>query len=343
MSVFSTNLAARQVFVGTNIVNDPKLVKKAGDLYVAKDFSLEKGGLGYVISMSAGGPTRSDTFSYGFGITDGTALVPNKVISIKKTTADQMKRYQKAVNVRLVDSKVYAGQNYILRIELSQYLGISDEHKHFKYADVLGTGAMKPAQFYTELAISLWRNLSKEVTPLFRIFLGGVEIKGVAEIDGKIYPINDNGEKVEGIATGVNSGLTIVEADQPWTLGREEQVPVYFDVYTEAISNGEESYRWGDITVNQKDEKYVIKNGRTVADLEYFYHGERGDQYRGVGFPNIIDTKYLVDPDKEYDIYDVNYAFFGDGETPQRSEKAITVIVPAGTKITQFEAAQIGG
>ena len=56
--------------------------------------------------------------------------------------------------------------------------------------------------------------------------------------------------------------------------------------------------------------------------------GERGDVYRMVGFPNVIRTKYLVNPDSKYNVIDIHYAYVGPNESVQKSEKDITIVVP---------------
>lgn len=93
-------------------------------------------------------------------------------------------------------------------------------------------------------------------------------------------------------------------------------------------------------------------NGHDIADLEYFAMGERGDQYRMVGFPNIVPTTYLVNPDKEYNVLEIHYAFTDEGANSYRSEKEITVvstdasvindIVTAINKTAGTEAATLG-
>ena len=74
-----------------------------------------------------------------------------------------------------------------------------------------------------------------------------------------------------------------------------------------------------------------IPNGQLTADLEYFCMGERGDQYRMVGWPNYIHTEYLVTPTDEYDYLDVHYYFQGEGVRSDKSEKQITLVCKAGS------------
>ena len=54
--------------------------------------------------------------------------------------------------------------------------------------------------------------------------------------------------------------------------------------------------------------------------------GERGDQYRMMGYPNYIPTTYQVDPSKTYDVIEFHFAFTDTGVNSYRSEKDITIV-----------------
>lgn len=77
------------------------------------------------------------------------------------------------------------------------------------------------------------------------------------------------------------------------------------------------------------DDAKAIASGAKLAELEWFCMGERADQYRMMGYPNIIRTKYKIDPTKEYDVVDICYFYSDNKEGVQRSEKVITVAIPA--------------
>ena len=82
---------------------------------------------------------------------------------------------------------------------------------------------------------------------------------------------------------GTYTGIILEEAPQEWILGVMPQNPISFTVHpTTVTSNGDEVI-WGTVT----DEVAVnyITNGKKIADLEYFLMGERGDNYRMMGFP----------------------------------------------------------
>ena len=69
-------------------------------------------------------------------------------------------------------------------------------------------------------------------------------------------------------------------------------------------------------------------NGKLVADMEWFYMGDRADHFRGVGYPNNFETVYLADPAQDFELMDIEYFYAGDAEDVQRSKKFITIAVP---------------
>ena len=133
-------------------------------------------------------------------------------------------------------------------------------------------------------------------------------------------------EDAVALTGGSTTGVVIEEAEQPWVLGTMPQDYIPFDVQPTTITVGGDDRIWG--TVNTITSTSKVENGKKIADLEYFCMGERGDIYRGVGFPNIIRTKYLVDPDVKYNVLDIHYSYQGNGEGVQKSEKDITLVVP---------------
>lgn len=125
---------------------------------------------------------------------------------------------------------------------------------------------------------------------------------------------------------GTSTGITIEAVAQEWILGTFEQVPVNFTVIpTTVVSSGDEVV-WGVVTTLSPT-TYIL-NGKKTADLEYFAAGEKGDQYRMKGWPNVIRTTYLVDPAVAYNYIDIHYYYEGTGEGVQKSEKDITLVVP---------------
>ena len=279
------------------------------------------------------------------------------ILYAKAIDANAMVHKLKAVTVTL-DSEVnagapVAGQDYILRIAFKQYVGMSDEDQYFKYGMVHAYAGMDADEFYKVLALSIAKNFSREVVPLIKIEVHSKDTKSKGGFDSNGYMVvtpttKDNGKTdstnpyYDGTSAVVADidGIRITEVEQPWRLGIMAQTPVYFTVQPVAVMvNGDERI-WATITEGING---TIGNGKKIADLEYFCMGERGDVYRGIGWPHNIPTTYLVDPTKTYYVFDVHYAYVGDNEAVQKSEKTITVVCSDKTKfnslITAFNSA----
>lgn len=301
MATFSVN-QVRQLYVATAFKTPHVLASDAaGSIAVKNDTA--KSHL-YFEYKGADNLMRSD-------------LIDTKnILYAKATDATAMAHDLKSVTIAL-DSNVnggapVAGQDYILRIAFKQYVGMSDEDQYFKYGMVHAYAGMDASEFYKVLAVSLAKNFSREVVPLIKI-----EIK-TASATTEVTPTT----KVADL-TGTYTGVVITEVEQPWRLGVMAQTPVYFTVQSVPVTvNGDERY-WATLTESTSGS---IGNGKTIADLEYFCMGERGDMYRQVGWPNNIPTTYLVDPAKAYYVFDIHYAYVGSNESVQKSEKTITIV-----------------
>lgn len=305
MATFSTN-QVRQLYVAKALKTPHVLASDAaGSIAVKNDTA--KNHL-YFEYKGADNLMRSDLIDI------------KNILYAKATDADAMAHELKSVTVTL-DANVnggapVAGQDYILRIVFKQYVGMSDEDQYFKYGMVHAYAGMTASDFYKKLALSLVKNFSREVVPLVKFTL--------TNSDDEAVPVEATTK--ESSLTETYTALVIDEVEQPWRLGIMEQTPVYFTVQPTTITvNGDERI-WG--TVEDTDPAGTIDNGKKIADLEYFCMGERGDIYRGVGFPDNIPTTYLVDPTVKYNVIDIHYAYVGSNESVQKSEKTITLVVP---------------
>lgn len=298
MSVFSTN-QARHLYVATAL-KSPNVIASdaAGSIAVKADTA--KNHL-YFEYMGQGGLTRSDLIDI------------KSIMYAKATKADKMARELKAVTVTLKGNPV-GGQDYILKIAFRQFAGMSDEDIHTKFGMVHATTNMSASDFYKELALSLVKNFSREATQLVKFTL----------TDGEDTAVPVTAATKASDLTGTYKALVIDEVEQDWVLGVKPQEAVYFDVLPGTIAVDGDEIIWGEVEDTKSEG--TVKNGKLIADLEYFCMGERADIYRGVGFPNNIPTKYMVDASKEYHVLDIHYAYVGSNEAVQKSEKDITIV-----------------
>lgn len=326
MATFSTN-QVRQLYVAKALKTPHVLASDAaGSIAVKNDTA--KNHL-YFEYKGADNLMRSDLIDI------------KNILYAKATDADAMAHELKSVTVTL-DTNVNggapaAGQDYILRIAFRQYVGMSDEDQYFKYGMVHAYAGMDADEFYKVLALSIAKNFSREVVPLIKIEVHSKATKSKGGFDSNGYMVvtpttKDNGKSdttnpyyaTDALVTDIDS-IRITEVEQPWRLGVMAQTPVYFTVQSVPVTvNGDERH-WATLTEGTSGS---IGNGKTIADLEYFCMGERGDIYRGVGFPNNIPTTYLVDPTVKYNVIDIHYAYVGSNESVQKSEKTITLVVP---------------
>lgn len=304
MATFSTN-QVRQLYVAKALKTSHVLAADtAGSIAVKNDTA--KNHL-YFEYKGADNLMRSDLIDI------------KNILYAKATDADDMAHKLKAVTVTLdseVNAAPVAGQDYILRIAFKQYVGMSDEDQYFKYGMVHAYAGMTASDFYKKLALSLAKNFSREIVPLVKFTLA----------DSSNVAVSVDATTKESSLTGTYKALVIYEVEQPWRLGIMEQTPVYFEVQPAPVTvNGDERI-WG--KVEETNPAGTIVNGKKIADLEYFCMGERGDMYRGIGYPNNIPTTYLVDPTVKYNVIDIHYAYVGSNESVQKSEKTITLVVP---------------
>lgn len=316
MSVFSTN-QARQLYVATAL-KSPNVIASdaAGSIAVKTDDA--KSHL-YFEYVGQGGLTRSDLIDI------------KNVMYAKATDAAKLARKLKTVTVTLNDKvnggAPIGGQDYILKIAFRQFAGMSDENNYTKFGMVHAYTDMGASEFYKELALSLVKNFSREATQLVKFTL--------TDNSNAAVPVTV-ATKASSL-TGTYKALVIEEVEQDWVLGVKPQDVVYFDVISGNVTADGDEAIWGNIVEGKSDTK--VANGKLIADLEYFCMGERGDIYRGVGFPNNIPTKYMVDASKEYHVLDIHYAYVGSNEAVQKSEKDITIVCADKAELNKIVSA----
>lgn len=257
----------------------------------------------YFQYMSPAGIVRSD-------------LVPiDKNMSVRVTKSEAMAHGLSRVLLTLdstVNATPVAGQEYMTRITFSQYIGLGEEDKNFKYGYVKATAGMSASDFYKKMAISIANNVSKDTTPLVTVYLK------TSASEEKVNP-----KDKETSHSQTYTGIILEEAVQDWNLGTMPQAFIPFVAQPTTILVDGDEVIWG--KVESSEVKNKVENGHNIADLEYFSMGARGDIYRMMGYPNVIKTTYLIDPEKKYDTLDIHYAFTDSNESVQKSERDITL------------------
>lgn len=330
MNLFSVN-QVNQVYVVGDTANSEKTsvagLTNLGDWFMKKTSDNK----GVIYHLGKGGVTRSD-------------IIEN-VMWATATPAAEMTKYLKFAEITLNDAFISnsvvtpVGQDFILRLAFKNYVGISPEDSiYWKYGMVHVTAGLSKSDFYKKLAISLVKNMSREAVKLVSVYLIGENTTEVTMANIKSL----NGEY---------TGIKIEETEPAWILGLKQQKVMSFEAVPTTVSvlNDNGSYDdlvWGNVLYSDgksytgggpvpefsigspAESVTAITNGKLAADYEYFFHGERGDQYRMVGWPDYIPTEYMVDPTKKYDFISVHFAYVGPNEGCQKSEKDITILAP---------------
>lgn len=252
------------------------------------------------------------------------SVLPSDFIQIhnigyaKAIPASDMVTVMKKVEVTL-DSNVnggapVSGQDYMLSINFKNFFSSGDASQYFKDAGVHATASMSASDFYKAMLKSLNAAFSRE--------------PGATKESNPYLKFS-----VDDTTTATK--LIIEEKPQEWALGTKKARRIMFDVVPTTIYTGGDDVVWGTVTdaTPAKSAAVVgtnaVGNGQQIADLEWFCMGERGDQYRNVGWPHVIPTKYLVDPTQQYHVFELHYAFTDTGVNSYRTEKEITIVAPA--------------
>ena len=246
------------------------------------------------------------------------------LLYVKLTKATDMNRKLNSQSVTINDNPV-SGQDYVLNIEIRNFVTLGDDSTHIKFGAVHAVKNMTKSDFYKAMALNLAKNLSREPSPILNIYLtkkdtipnNDKELKVQVLVNGKIMNLAtfNTGE--------LYTGIIIEEVEQPWRRGAAQVEPVNFNTTCGTILMNGDDVIWG--TVEKKDE-VTVNNGKQIADMEWFYHGTRGDIYREATYPDNFDFKPLVDETKAYHTLDIHFAYVGPGVEAAKSERTITVV-----------------
>lgn len=311
MATFSVN-QARHLYVANELkASGVTETDSAGAIAVKADTN--KTHL-YFEYMGAGGQTRSDLIEI------------SKIRSVKATDADDLAyglaKYKITLDTTVNNGMPVGSQDYLLGLHFRNYIGISDEDQLTKYGQVRAYSGMTASEFYKQMALSVAKNFNEITENLITVYL---ETGGTAA-DTVATTAQVTGRTKASALTGTYTGIIIEEAKQDWILGTLPLVRVSFDILPVPIVADAEDRNWA--TINKVASTTFVADSEQIADLEYFCMGERGDVYRMVGFPNVIHTKYLVDPTKEYNVLDIHYYYSDSGVHVQQSEKTLTIVAP---------------
>ena len=244
-------------------------------------------------------------------------------VSLVSGRAKSQVRYLKSWVFTISDEALLAvGEVCILRLTFRNWIGMSDLDVYTKDVAVKVTKGMTREAFNKAMCLALKQAFARELEQVlsFSYTETSVTIKESRSAEEnwrrglkKVAPINLT---VTGDIVNLSEGV-----ESTWIVGPSKEV------FEDASEFGTKVP-----VTNTAD---VVTNAKDIADLEYFTLGNRGDMYRGAGWPDNIPTEYLVTftnttgtktTGTSYDVLNVHYYFEGDGIQSAKSEKDMTFV-----------------
>ena len=254
------------------------------------------------------------------------------LLYVKSTKAADMARKLNSQSVTLNEDPI-SGQDYVLNVEVRNFVALGDDSTHIKFGAVHAVKDMTKSDFYKAMAVNLAKNLSREPSPILNVSLnknnstGTINTKVAVLVNGKMQNL------AALTSTETYTSIIIDEVEQPWRRGVAQVEPVNFNTTCGTVLVDGNDVIWGTV---EKEEGDPINNGKQIADMEWFYHGTRGDIYREATYPDNFDFKPLVDETKAYSTLDIHFAYVGPGVEVAKSERTITVVCADAAELNKL-------
>lgn len=250
----------------------------------------------------------------------------------KSTKAADMARKLNSQSVTLNEDPI-SGQDYVLNVEVRNFVALGDDSTHIKFGAVHAVKGMTKSDFYKAMALNLAKNFSREVSPILNVSLNKYNSTGTTNTKVAVL-VNGKMQNLAALTfTETYTSIIIDEVEQPWRRGVAQVEPVNFNTTCGTVLVDGNDVIWGTV---EKEEGDSINNGKQIADMEWFYHGTRGDIYREATYPDNFDFKPLVDETKAYSTLDIHFAYVGPGVEVAKSERTITVVCADAAELNEL-------
>lgn len=254
------------------------------------------------------------------------------LLYVKSTKAADMARKLNSQSVTLNEDPI-SGQDYVLNVEVRNFVALGDDSTHIKFGAVHAVKDMTKSDFYKAMAVNLAKNLSREPSPILNVSLNKYNSTGTTNTKVAVL-VNGKMQNLAALtSTETYTSIIIDEVEQPWRRGVAQVEPVNFNTTCGTVLVDGNDVIWGTV---EKEEGDPINNGKQIADMEWFYHGTRGDIYREATYPDNFDFKSLVDETKAYSTLDIHFAYVGPGVEVAKSERTITVVCADATELNKL-------
>lgn len=254
------------------------------------------------------------------------------LLYVKSTKAADMARKLNSQSVTLNEDPI-SGQDYVLNVEVRNFVALGDDSTHIKFGAVHAVKGMTKSDFYKAMALNLAKNFSREVSPILNVSLNKYNSTGTTNTKVAVL-VNGKMQNLAALtSTETYTSIIIDEVEQPWRRGVAQVEPVNFNTTCGTVLVDGNDVIWGTV---EKEKGDPINNGKQIADMEWFYHGTRGDIYREATYPDNFDFKPLVDETKAYSTLDIHFAYVGPGVEVAKSERTITVVCADAAELNKL-------
>lgn len=254
------------------------------------------------------------------------------LLYVKSTKAADMARKLNSQSVTLNEDPI-SGQDYVLNVEIRNFVALGDDSTHIKFGAVHAVKGMTKSDFYKAMAVNLAKNFSREVSPILNVSLNKYNSTGTTNTKVAVL-VNGKMQNLAALtSTETYTSIIIDEVEQPWRRGVAQVEPVNFNTTCGTVLVDGNDVIWGTV---EKEEGDPINNGKQIADMEWFYHGTRGDIYREATYPDNFYFKPLVDETKAYSTLDIHFAYVGPGVEVAKSERTITVVCADAAELNKL-------
>lgn len=306
-------------------------VNQAKHLYVAKAVDANLDTLGDIKFSASGDGDIFAKYVGRDGVVRTDLIKLSNIVYAKAVKASSMSQYLDSAFI--ASTSAVAGQQYILKVTMDEFGGMTQEDNGFIFADYTAKSGDAAKNVLAELAISLAKNAAVAAyNPMINVFVTTAATPATALTLGtNLWKVEKNASAATVAGYGSLTGIIVEAAEQPYTGGKYDFNLAHITVTADKIVVTGLETEWATITKNVAHPTPALNNSKKIADLERFCMGERGDVYRGAGWPNNFEFKPLVDETAAngYHLIDIAYYYAGDAEDVQKSPRELIVVAAA--------------
>jgi hypothetical protein len=284
--------------------NQVRHIYVANDAIAGTDIATFRSGaaVGDLMTLSADGsaPAAGEPFKFylktASGIVSSDTIKPGNILSGK--TLDYSAKVVKVATISALPTPV-AGQLVAVSIIIQGFGSLSVEDEYVKKAFYKVVTGDNQEAVVDGLITSLNRNFAREV--------------GANATSNPTFTFSKTGSTT-------TAALVITEKAQPdFDKDKRTRKQTQFTVNISGLTSVPTiAYTGGFAGVGTSEQ---------VQDMEFYLMGERGDFYRGAGYPHNFDQAYQAVAGTNYNL--IEFAYFDEGrDEAKKSKKQITLAVP---------------